>query len=963
MDIEAFGGLNTLIDPTNLPNFMSPDCQDNEFVPGLVRTRPGLFGALLTLTGLNVNYLKTYITNLLDVRALALGSNGALYKQIVPATGLAQFGTIEDQNVYANSVTLFGREFMAFGNGQFGTSLPRAYNDPASFFDRVSQDGPGAAPQVTDESATVGIQASPTGLSTVGPVTIGTISQSGNTVTFNTTIGGPIGTFSQVGDVLVIAGYGGAAAAYNGSQTISAILGPQIFQFVSTSTGLPTVVGAGNASFGLVTLNTSANFTLAATQLVTIAGATNVAYDLQYQVRLGGTATAGFTLYSPVIAGTAASGGGTLTLSGSVVAGKHMVSVIFVKRGGYLTRPAPPRFWVAGGGKRALASSIPIGPADVVQRILVFSAVNADSFFFSGAGSPLYSGNMVINDNTTTSAAFDFTDATLLDGVNVDDLFDLVTLGEADSVTAYTDRLFWTGELNKVQNFVNLSFAGGTVGSLFGVPPGWSGDSTISGSVQPDTIMGNVYRIGGNGSAAIFGKITQSAYQDVFGAPILLPNVGYSVRVRLLNGNPSITGPGVFHIHLQSASASIDTGFNIALSAVVTNTAQPAQYSGVLTVGLASIPSDLMLAIYLDGTPIAGTQLNVSNIEVYPTNQPYNTTVVRVSRTPDADGLYSAESYNGVDGFLDVAPANGQASKCTFVIRDFLYIAKERSLYVTARDPNSEPAQWPVHEVSGKVGTLSPRGVGLGDEWAVIAGETGAWLFEGGQLTDANNLSKEIQPTWDAINWNLGYLVDVKIDTKRKRIYFAVPMGATATQNNVVLTLDYTEGFGDPATNGGVGRKWSPWNIPCNSMNLIQQASVQQFMFGNNVGNGKIYQLDTTGTIFTDDGEKINDYWQSGYFQSITRQNFGLATTNTTGVGSLQLLLRKGDQQWLTPLRPWTLKPTGFQDLERNFPSNLETTRMAIRLATAGVGDHFSMQGLTLWARESAWAATRGVNF
>jgi hypothetical protein len=175
--------------------------------------------------------------------------------------------------------------------------------------------------------------------------------------------------------------------------------------------------------------------------------------------------------------------------------------------------------------------------------------------------------------------------------------------------------------------------------------------------------------------------------------------------------------------------------------------------------------------------------------------------------------------------------------------------------------------------------------------------------------------------------------------------------------------LDYTEGFGDPLGNNGSGRKWTIWNIPCNSMNLILQSQVQQVMFGNNNASGKVYQLDTTETVFTDDSVKINDYWQSAYFQSITRQDFGLATTNTNGVGQLQLALRKGDQQWFTPLRPWILKSTGFFDLERNFPSSMETTRMALRVASLGTGDHFSMQGLTLWARESSYAATRGINF
>lgn len=957
MEIEAFGGLNTLIEPSNLPPFMSPDCADVAFLPGLVQTRPGTFQAVFGAPSptTNVNYLKTYITEDQDVLALFLISSGQLWKNIDGVVGETFIANIEDLASFGNSTTLFGREFIALGNGEFGQSLPRAYNN--TNLDRVSQEGPGAAPSVIDENPpSVTIVASAGGLIPFTR-TVSSLTQSGNTVFAHTSSALP--TQLQVDDYVHISGAG--VGGYNGDYQVSAITGPNDFQYVVPVTGLSA--SSGSAEFGIFQVNTATAHDLTAGGFATISGATNTSYNGTWTIRSVDTATQATLVGGVTQASLPASGGGTIVAAGNIVAGKHLVSVLFVTRNGYLTRPAPFGSWIAAGGKRALVGNIPIGPLDVTQRILLFTAVNAESFFFTTGTSLIPNSNMVIGDNTTQSAIVDFSDASLLSGTNVDDLFDLVTLGEANGVTSYTDRLFWTGELNKIQNFVNLSFAGGSSNNLGTVPLGWTANPTgFLGSVGGSPVMGNIYRISGDSATAVAGLITQSAYQDVFGAPILQPAIGYSVRVRLQNAAPSHT-TGTFHIHLQSTSLLIDSGLDIPLASVVDDGIRPTLYTGVLTAGITQIPSDLLLKVYMDGTPVTGTHLDISNIEIFPTNQPYNTTVVRASRVPDEAGLYSAESYNGVDGFLDVAPANGQPVRCSFVLRDFLYFAKDRSLYVTADDPNSEPANWAIHEVSAKVGTLSARGVGLGDEWAVIAGETGAWLFTGGPLSDENNLSKEIQPTWDQINWNLGYLIDVKVDTKRKRIYIAVPMGATATQNNRVLTLDYTDGFGDPVANGGTGRKWAPWFISCNSMNLILQSNVQQFMFGNNSMNGAIQQIDTTGTIFTDLGQKIPDYWQSGYFQSITRQNFGIATTNTNGSGSLQISLRKGNQQWFTPLRPWNLKSQGFYDLERNFPSNLETPRLAVRFATLGTGDHFSMQGLTLWARESAYAATRGVNF
>ena len=103
----------------------------------------------------------------------------------------------------------------------------------------------------------------------------------------------------------------------------------------------------------------------------------------------------------------------------------------------------------------------------------------------------------------------------------------------------------------------------------------------------------------------------------------------------------------------------------------------------------------------------------------------------------------------------------------------------------------NEPALWQVEEVSNKVGTPSAHGVGFGEEWVVIAGRSGLYYFDGSEPV---KLSQEIQPTWDAINWQYGQRLWVQVDTQHKRILVGVPMGS-ATQPNQILMLDYTEGL------------------------------------------------------------------------------------------------------------------------------------------------------------------------
>jgi len=60
--LEIFGGLVTDMAAADLPAGVSPDCQDVAFVPGSVKTRPGLQSMFSAIAGNpTVNYLKTYV--------------------------------------------------------------------------------------------------------------------------------------------------------------------------------------------------------------------------------------------------------------------------------------------------------------------------------------------------------------------------------------------------------------------------------------------------------------------------------------------------------------------------------------------------------------------------------------------------------------------------------------------------------------------------------------------------------------------------------------------------------------------------------------------------------------------------------------------------------------------------------------------------------------------------------------
>ncbi|MGH9726626.1 MAG: hypothetical protein ACRD41_16325, partial [Candidatus Acidiferrales bacterium] len=327
-----------------------------------------------------------------------------------------------------------------------------------------------------------------------------------------------------------------------------------------------------------------------------------------------------------------------------------------------------------------------------------------------------------------------------------------------------------------------------------------------------------------------------------------------------------------------------------------------------------SMPSDLLLRVYADGTPApSGGAFIVDEIEIFPTNSAQNSSLVRASTTSEP------ESYDGVTGIQEIAVNNGQGISAAFRLRNNLYFVKDRSMYVTATDGVNEPALWSVEEVSNQVGTPSVRGVGFGEEWVVIAGRSGLYFFDGGEPI---KLSQEIQPTWDQINWEYAQSLWVQVDTQHKLIFVGVPMGS-ASQPNQVLSLDYAQGLQDPLVAmlsvPERSRKWAPWNIAANCCALVERANgTAQVFFGSSNGSGKVYAL--TGGQFSDDGAAINSFYSTAFLAAtgISGRNlFGYLTAYVQGAGTLALSAISPGAVTSWPLGQWTLAWPASRDFEQ----------------------------------------------
>ncbi len=391
--------------------------------------------------------------------------------------------------------------------------------------------------------------------------------------------------------------------------------------------------------------------------------------------------------------------------------------------------------------------------------------------------------------------------------------------------------------------------------------------------------------------------------------------------------------------------------------------------------------SDLLLRVYADGTPTQNGQFYIDCIEIFPTAQPVNASLVRASRVEDP------ESYDGIDGLLSIAENNGQAIRTAFKLRERLYFVKEHSLHVTQDDGTNEPSLWAVAEVSRKVGTPSVRGVGIGEDWVVIAHRTGLYIFSGGEPI---KISQEIQPTWNQINWQYGHTLWVTVDTKERRILVGAPLGS-ATSPNKILMLDYRDlddadliasrppiniTYSGRKTATDKTRKWSPWTIAANACALIERTNGSAIVafgggtpgVGGGGASGKVYQL--SDAQFSDDGSAIPSYYTTHYFperaveQALSlgahRKLFSYLTMFVEGAGNLSLTSFTDSPSVPQTQQPLPLSSPSVKDLE--LPINVLGERVAFQVSTNQSGAWFRLQKFTPSVRVDPWAPVRGLN-
>lgn len=513
--------------------------------------------------------------------------------------------------------------------------------------------------------------------------------------------------------------------------------------------------------------------------------------------------------------------------------------------------------------------------------------------------------------------------------------------------------------------------------------------------------FGNAFRITNYGATAWTDAaiLIQSAYQDYLGVNILQPNTPYSVRVkaRSLTADsqtvtiqlPTYSG-GAFGTSLGSASFVFNQGGYVIQSAPL-----------VTGSGIAVIPSTLQIAIGVSALA-AGAGIEIDRIEVYPTDDPVNTTTVLTSYV----GNFEAVDIN--TGRLGVGTENPQPATGAFEILEQLYIQKTRSLQVTQDSPNYEPNNWQVKQASDRAGAVGPNAFDEGEEFAVSASRQGVYFFDGGKPMP---ILRELQSTgnglnlWEYLNWDAGSKIWIRNDLNTRRLLIGIPLitpnpwlpnaaALTPTSPNVILMCNYTgcptgeemamapevhiTMFGDLKTLD-MRRKWSLWQIPCPVGEFVTRPDTfsNPIFLCNGIASSKIYQLVNgapSGGQNTDDGAAINwNYCTYGFTTPKQGQQTGLGALRKVwyylaatmeGVGQVAAKLYSNSlgalvQNTFTIPLPFTLSYPQQNDQERVL--EIGGQRVFVEFSSVGTGGYAEIGPLILDGEVDKNSPHRGV--
>lgn len=738
----------------------------------------------------------------------------------------------------------------------------------------------------------------------------------------NTVVGGTISAASRVNNVITITTTGDNGIRV-GSQVIIAGVTDTTFNGTWDVTGVISSTQFQFTSSNLVNATSSS-------------GTVSAQWNNTQRFVISAPSSTTFT-YAEVGPDAQTTNAGTITPVGQVAGGVRHAVCMFQTDDGYITGPSFPVRVSTSGNKKLVVSSLPIGPSNVSARVLGFTGIDGGAYFYipvpARNNGNAISTSTVVNDNTSTSAMFDFSDDTLLSATAIDvdgnNLFRLKVLGNCSGVDFYADRTLWWGDENKALSFVNMGFEGGI--SADGSPMGW----TVSGAGLSVVTVAD-FGDGVQFAAASTANMTQSAYLDYYGDQILEPNTQYTFKcwASKSGGSPNVV-------------AEIYDSVGLSVLATVTIPITSGFISGKFSAKTPAVmPSGVQLRVYV--TNNAAVTVTLDELSCIFTDNPYNDTAFACSY------IQNPESIDGVSGTMG-ATADPTPIMDSGRLRDNFYFVTQTRLHTTKDQDSSEPSGWSVNEVADKCGACTMQGMMSGENWLLWPGKDGARMFDGSQPI---KITQDVQAVWESINQSALTRIWAVNDSEQRRMYWGVPTGVS-TLTNKVFMMDYrfAETASEIEDRGAVrissysgkilvidlSRKFSPWTIPATAGGFLTTTVGKVATFSD--GSGRTYRLDPA-KLHDDDYGTIPAYYVTSPFVSgdmeqqlqlgNNRHLYTFLSLFVFGTGKLTITPLENALSNVWPARgPYTMS----QDPQRMFeiPLNVAAERAFFKFSASAI--------------------------
>jgi len=218
----------------------------------------------------------------------------------------------------------------------------------------------------------------------------------------------------------------------------------------------------------------------------------------------------------------------------------------------------------------------------------------------------------------------------------------------------------------------------------------------------------------------------------------------------------------------------------------------------------------------------------------------------------------SPETFNVVTGAVAI-PIDFQAlnPNTAVIINDTFYVLKPNGTFAT-QDNDGDPNTWNVTSIDAGLGGFDTGVSNFAGNFndildnALVCNPRGLMLFTGSYHDTP--LTFKIDSLWKTINPKLMYLLQIGHDIWNKRVYIAVPLFFSAT-NNFILMMDYSEGL-TPQT-----VKWSRWYF--RSHPIIPKMIMGVYLIAGsgaqNIAQQLVLCFGDSNKIFTLNGQKTSD--------------------------------------------------------------------------------------------------------